>query len=433
MLTLLAVSTFSSVPVAEANFEGFQSNCQTDVSGSDTKKDDPDDDGTSDSGGSAGTWDKKGTKSHEIAQNMWNYWKGKGFNGSAIAGVMGNVDHEGGFELPDRAEGHFGSDEKSNGISEGNVPATGAGYPVGKSGKVEGGAGHYQFTPYSKFASVGDKKWKSTEKQSDFVWSSEVQKASWLKSYINSDSVNSAVETWFSKYERGAALNPAKVTSAKKAYQVFGGKDVKADSALANATDTANTGQEESAKSEKDADGCADQKDSGTNPDNASAGDIVSSGKKLVGYFSYVQSHSEANIGSIKKPKKDGITDCSGFVWLVLAQTGYKVPKDMGWYTKTMEDDAKSDHKWLKEIPKKDAKAGDIVIVNTGSGAGNNGHTAIITEGWKDKSDKDNDTKIVQMGGSLADNGVNQSKFNQSFTSLLTGDYSITMARPIKK
>jgi hypothetical protein len=98
-----------------------------------------------------------------------------------------------------------------------------------------------------------------------------------------------------------------------------------------------------------------------------------------------------------------------------------------------MEDDAKSDHKWLKEIPKKDAKAGDVVIVNTGSGAGNNGHTAIITEGWKDKSDKDNDTKIVQMGGSLADDGVNQSKFNQSFTSLLTGDYSITMARPIKK
>ncbi|STP93474.1 Uncharacterised protein [Enterococcus faecalis] len=36
----------------------------------------------------------------------------------------------------------FGNNSKENGLSEGNIPTTGAGYPIGKSGKPEGGGGH---------------------------------------------------------------------------------------------------------------------------------------------------------------------------------------------------------------------------------------------------------------------------------------------------
>src|SRR5699024_722966 len=116
--------------------------------------------------------------------------------------------------------------------------------PVGKTGKKEGGAGHYQFTPYSKYAPEGDEKWKSTESQSDFVWSSEVSKAGWLDDYIHLDSVDDAVDMWFSKYERGMTLDSAKIESDKKAYEFFGDSENSDDSALANEEDTANEGKE---------------------------------------------------------------------------------------------------------------------------------------------------------------------------------------------
>ncbi|STP93473.1 Uncharacterised protein [Enterococcus faecalis] len=56
---------------------------------------------------------------------------------------------------------------------------------------------------------------------------------------------------WFTKYERGASLNPAKITSGKKAYQVFGGSKIKGDSALANAIDTAKDGENKSEEKAK--------------------------------------------------------------------------------------------------------------------------------------------------------------------------------------
>ena len=53
--------------------------------------------------------------------------------------------------------------------------------------------------------------------------------------------------------------------------------------------------------------------------------------------------------------------------------------------------DAKGSHKYLKEVKSSDAKAGDVVIVNVGSGVSNNGHTAILLEDWKGRS-----TKIIE-------------------------------------
>ncbi|HHJ3433283.1 TPA: phage tail tip lysozyme [Enterococcus faecium] len=417
LLSILFGSLSFSSEKVEANFEGYKQNCLTE-----TKKDGdiPTGDGTD------GNWSKEGTKGYINAQKLWNYWKGKGFNGSAISGVLGNVDHEGGFTIPDRAEGHYGDDSATNGVSANVVPSVGAGYPIGKTGKPEGGAGHYQFTPYSKFKDLGDKDWLDSTKQSDFVWNTEVSKASWLMAYIDVKTPEAGAEMWSEKYERPASYNPAKSESARKAYEVFGGANISSDSALANAQGTANEG--EKSKSAKRNNNVCGSKDS-----NKASTDIIETARGLLGYFTYMQVHGETYIGSIKNPDKNGKTDCSGFVWLVLAKAGYKHPENMAWFTGTMESDAKKENAWLKEIDAKDAKAGDIVIVNTGDGSGSNGHTAILTEDWQSgHSHPENPTSIIQMGG-IGDGGVNENPFNTSFSGLMTGSYTITFARAIKE
>lgn len=431
LISLIVFATFSADQVAYANFEGYLYGCTPGENDSETDEGDV---STNTASGQAGSWTEEGTKANEIAMDMWEYWKNKGFGGPAISGVMGNVAHEGGFDIPDRAEGHYGNDQKSNGISEGNIPFFMDHYPVGNSGEREGGAGHYQFTPYSKYAPAGDEKWNSTENQSDYVWSSEVQKASWLKDYIDLSSVDEAVSMWFSKYERGMALDPAKTKSGKKAYEVFGGSNITADSALANAVGTANQGEGEEEERSSNIDNCGLGKGStlgsGSGGDLGEVGEIATS---LLGYFSYLMLHGEAHIGSVDNPDKGGVTDCSGFIWLVLAKAGFKIPDDMGWYTKSMEDDATGKQEYLEEISADEASAGDIVIVTT-SGDGI-GHTAILMEDWKKESDADNATEIIQMGGASMD-GVNTDRFKNSFKSLVTdvyGDHTTTFARAIKE
>lgn len=156
-------------------------------------------------------------------------------------------------------------------------------------------------------------------------------------------------------------------------------------------------------------------------------GNIIKSAKTMKGYFKYGQTHPSPDLGNnLKKPNKSGTTDCSGFVWLALNKAGYKVPKNMSWFTGSMASDAKGSHQWLKEVKPANAKAGDIVIVNQGAGAGNNGHTAFITEKWQGKS-----TKIIQEGGDSTGH-VNEGKFGTSFSSLLNGG-DVVLARPVKK
>lgn len=108
-----------------------------------------------------------------------------------------------------------------------------------------------------------------------------------------------------------------------------------------------------------------------------------------------------------------------------MQKAGYKVPANMGWFTGTMASDAKGSHQYLKQISENDAKAGDIVIVNQGAGAGNNGHTAILLGKWQGKA-----TKIIEQGGT--GDKVNESTFGTAFYSLLNGS-DVTLARPIKK
>lgn len=145
--------------------------------------------------------------------------------------------------------------------------------------------------------------------------------------------------------------------------------------------------------------------------------DIVSVAKSLLGYFIYDQVHGEHFIGSVANPDRNGRTDCSGYVWLVLAMCGYRVPANMLWYTGSMRDDARGSHNWLREIGENEARAGDVVIYNVGGGAGNAGHTAILLENYRG-----NDTQIIQMGGDSRYSGVNTSTIGYSFGSLLGGD-----------
>lgn len=151
--------------------------------------------------------------------------------------------------------------------------------------------------------------------------------------------------------------------------------------------------------------------------------DIVSIAKSLLGYFTYQLSHGESLIGSVANPDRNGVTDCSGFVWLVLAKAGYRVPANMQWYTGSMAGDARSTHSWLQEISENEARAGDVVIYNVGGGAGANGHTAILLENYRG-----NDTQIIQMGGDSRFSGVNTSTIGYSFGSLLGGDRCLARA-----
>lgn len=151
--------------------------------------------------------------------------------------------------------------------------------------------------------------------------------------------------------------------------------------------------------------------------------DIVSVAKSLLGYFTYQLIHGEAYIGSVANPDRNGVTDCSGYVWLVLAKAGYRVPANMQWYTGSMTSDARGAHQWLQEIAPEQSKAGDIIIYNVGGGAGANGHTAILLETYRG-----NDTQIIQMGGDGRFSGVNTSTLGYSFGSLLGGDRCIARA-----
>lgn len=188
------------------------------------------------------------------------------------------------------------------------------------------------------------------------------------------------------------------------------GKDK--DSTLSDATD----GAVDSGESDTDGDSCSSD-DAG-----AADGNILQVAKSLLGYFTYQQSHGVSYIGSVEHPNKNGVTDCSGFVWLVLKKSGYSVPDNMQWFTGSMESDAKGPHKWLKQISEGEASAGDVVIVNAGAGAGNAGHTAILEEKWKGDS-----TKIIEMGG--GPEHVNESTFKSAFYGL---NGRRTFARPVK-
>lgn len=159
-----------------------------------------------------------------------------------------------------------------------------------------------------------------------------------------------------------------------------------------------------------------------TDDNSVDSGSILKEAKKFKGWFKYGRAGNSSNW---KNPTKSQIEDCSGFVWLVIKRvTKNKAPI---WYTKSAEGDAESSHKIIKKINRSQARPGDIVIVNTGSGVGENGHMAILESKWNGENDK---TRVIQMGGYGESQGVNEHGFRESFLSLLNrSDTKITLAR----
>lgn len=336
--------------------------------------------------------DDKGTE--ENAKNIAKHWKQKyGATPQAAAGILGVL------QLESRL------DPKSVNSSSG---ATGlAQWLGGRKDKLEDLA-HKENKPATNLGVQLD--YLDQELNSSYYASN--------KQIFKYTDVHKATKAWLMDYE-GMSKNPEQWFLSKRYafadhwYSVIGTKDPVAGDSLKNAS------QDEEANANLD---CASDTDTGK-----ADGNIIKTAKSMKGYFKYGQSHPSADLGTnLKNPNKSGTTDCSGFIWLTLNKAGYKVPANMGWFTGTMASDAKGSHQYLKQISENDAKAGDIVIVNQGAGAGNNGHTAFITENWHDKN-----TKIIEEGGDTTGH-VNESTFGTAFYSLLSGS-DVTLARPIKK
>lgn len=159
-----------------------------------------------------------------------------------------------------------------------------------------------------------------------------------------------------------------------------------------------------------------DTDDSGSVSGNA----IVKEARKWLGWFNYSQQTHTAN-DNWKHPSKNDTTDCSGFVYFVFKRVGCKVPPSR-WATPAMENYAKS-NQYLKQIKSSQAGAGDVIIVNVGVGAGNNGHTAILLGKYKGGS-----TKIIEMGG--GPNSCNIKTISYAFGDMVnTG--RVTFARTV--
>lgn len=336
--------------------------------------------------------DDKGTE--ENAKNIAKHWKQKyGATPQAAAGILGVL------QLESRL------DPKSVNSSSG---ATGlAQWLGGRKDKLEDLA-HKENKSATNLGVQLD--YLDQELNSSYYASN--------KQIFKYTDVHKATKAWLMDYE-GMSKNPEQWFLSKRYafadhwYSVVGTKDPVAGDSLKNAS------QDEEANANLD---CASDADTGK-----ADGNIIKTAKSMKGYFYYVQSHPSSDLGSdLKNPNKSGGTDCSGFIWLTLNKAGYKVPANMGWFTGTMASDAKGSHQYLKQISENDAKAGDIVIVNQGAGAGNNGHTAFITENWHGKN-----TKIIEEGGDTTGH-VNESTFGTAFYSLLSGS-DVTLARPIKK
>ena len=156
-----------------------------------------------------------------------------------------------------------------------------------------------------------------------------------------------------------------------------------------------------------------------------SGGNILSTAKSLIGYFHYSQP-VRWNFGSVENQDRNGYADCSSFVWLALTKAGYRTaPRGTLWYTGSMRDDARGARQYLTEVSPNEAKAGDIIIVNLGAGAGNDGHTAVLAEDWHGYT-----TAIVEMGG-MQSGGVGVGRVDWSFGYLLNGG-DVCLARAKK-
>ena len=385
-------------------------------------------------GAGGGEWTQEGTDTYKTAKAVVDHLKGLGFSGNAIAGIMGNMAQECGFNLGDENK-----TEASGGSS--SVASNQAGF-----GLIQWTGGRrtaLQALAKTMGGKESDLKVQLAQLDLDLknksYWVSGAY-SGWSLSNLNSQGSPSAAAMYFylSQYEAGGGhtkdpdgSGTKRQAYAETAYTTFGLSSVKGDSSkvsalIGGASSTTANGNASSAESANSA----------ICNGNSASGDtssVLSTAKSLLGYFTYSQEtrtkitsgSNYQDISSLSDIDRNGTTDCSGFVWTVLKLAGYKVPDQM-WATTAMQADANGDQTYLKKVSDSNAKAGDVIVVNLGSGDGSNGHTAILEEDYHG-----DDTKIIQEGGG-SDQGVNESTIGNSFYPTLRGG-TVTFAEPIKK
>ncbi|KRL84366.1 phage tail tip lysozyme [Ligilactobacillus equi] len=369
--------------------------------------------------GVGGEWTKKGTKEYSIAKDLWDASIKHGFNGVQAAGILGNAYTE------------------SAGFHKLDQDQIGGG----------GGKGLFQFTGATltavKATKSWDNSWSADNQLLSFI---EVEKHTGFPQFLSttkgSDDIENSISAWLKYMERAGVPNlESRLSAGKEAYSLFHGESEKGDESKLQAMVDGNTSAIAMLNS---ATASALNNLNCRNGGNLGAadGNILSIAKALEGYFTYENSrpvlpHVSKNgkLDSIDDVNRNGDTDCSGYVWLVLKLAGYKVPEG-GWFTMSMANDAQGPKQYLKEIPISEAKAGDIVIANlkgTG-GSGSNGHTAILAADPKGISDGDgllnSSTPIWNEGG--GSDSVSKSKMNYSFYGW-AGAADCIVARPVSK
>lgn len=349
--------------------------------------------------GVGGEWTQPGTPSYNTAKAIFDFFTQKlGFSGAGAAGVVGNAYAESGFNPQASNGSHVGlfQWDTSNRLKGGNIIRSSSDYTVDNELKLA------QWELNNKYQSVKNSVGHASDAQS-------------------------AAIDWLDHYEiaPGQAEEKRKA-AAVQAYQLFNGASISAnDSLLGSDAATASSGLNSSANQVSGGKQCG-------NSDSPSDGNIIDIAKKLLGYFHYGQSRPVLTLTMNNPSSKDiadvnrnGITDCSGFIYLVLYLAGYKVPQG-GWFTGSMWDDAKGSHQYLKEVDENDTQPGDIIIVGGSGSAGNAGHTAFLEEKWHGDS-----TKVINEGGAGGSGGVNEATYIQSFASL--ADKPKMFARPVSK
>lgn len=175
-------------------------------------------------------WTKKGTVANQTAEKVFKAWVSKGLSGASASGIVGWVNSEGGFAMIGRAEGHYGSDLRSNSIAFGVRP-TGLSYYT-----TEAGGGIYQFTPFTKYAPLGDPKWEDADAMNEFVakailngdWNASMDLTGGNHTFQQMAQMTDpkqATLVW-QAYERGsvAHINKAqKSADSQKAFEIFNG------------------------------------------------------------------------------------------------------------------------------------------------------------------------------------------------------------------
>lgn len=378
--------------------------------------------------GSMGDWTQEGTKENDTAKKVLDMLKGMGWSGPAIAGIMGNMAAESGFRIQ-------AVNKKADGSSDG-----GTGLIQWTFERQQGLVKLAKDMGKSEYDLDVQLKQLELDLKNPAMWTSNYTH-NFSPTYYNSlkDPKEAAMRFYISSFVSGGKYDhdpngsgTKRTAGAQEAYSLFNLAEIKGDDSKIKSLlggENQSTANVNSAIAESINNIMCD-----VSTEHGDTSSIVSTAQSLKNYFTYsmdartnfAKSGAYNKVSKLSDVDKNGNADCSSYVWLVLKLAGYNVP-DQCWNTPAMESDAKGDHKYLKEIDEKQAKAGDIVIVNKNGGDGSNGHTAILLEDWHGT-----DTRVINEGGSQPNGSVHEGKFSTEFYPSLQGGVH-TFATPVKK